>query len=166
MDHHEMKDNRPTMAQPLPTTVKGMRVGLFRAAIFAIVSAMVLMVFVYWYKYWPQQMDCRTGISRIADKLYDYAQTHQRLPMVLEELDVNPGRYDLSHYTYRFMGFGGLPVQPNGTIIIHCNQVHKGMFREPGRHQIMVQNGSFVTQWVSQEQFDEIMTTQDEPRKY
>ena len=135
-----------------------------RGFILVLTSAAALILFMMWYRSWPQRFDCYRTSIRLANALNEYYDKYHQLPSVLEVLNVKKGRYDISHYTYRFIGFGGSSLH-DGTIIAYCKRPHKSLFNihVPWRHVLIFVNGKIRVQWMPEQEFQKLIKHQPKP---
>ncbi len=140
------------------------RVDIVRGTILALTSAVALVLFMMWYRSWPQRLDCYKTSVRLANALNEYYAKYHQLPPVLEVLNIKHGRYDINHYTYRFVGFGEASLH-NGAIIAYCSRPHKSLFNihVPWRHVLIFMNGKIKVEWTPEKEFQQIIKTQPKP---
>ncbi len=141
--------------------LKRRKIDVVRGIILVLTSAIALILFMMWYKSWPQRVDCYRTSVRLASALNNYYKEYHQLPPILSVLNVRPGRYNLSHYEYRFVGFGADKLR-DGTIIAYCRQPHKSLFHihTAWRHILVFLKGKIVVQWVTEDEFQKIMKSQ------
>jgi len=154
----------PIVGDPVPQrqlqNLRQRRDVMLRMIIIALITTAGMALFVVWYKQWPQRMDCRRTMTRLIQSLDTYVDEHHRLPAVLEDLQMAPGRYPVSHYEYTLEGLGGQPILKDGTILIFCAKPHKGAFHDPGRHVLMFKNSRLVLLWLEEPQFRKLIADQ------
>ncbi len=144
--------------------LKRRRIDIVRGTILALTTAVALILFMMWYRSWPQRIDCYKASVRLANALNEYYSKYHQLPPVLEVLDFKHGRYGVSHYTYRFIGFGKSRLQ-NGMIIAYCSHPHKSLFNihVPWRHVLIFMNGKINVEWVPEKEFQRAIESQPVP---
>lgn len=139
------------------------RTNIPRTITFVLISAIMLIFFVLWYKSWPQKIDCLREAQRIANALNEYISTYKRLPPLLNTLPIEKGRYDITHYEYRFIGFGLTSLPPNGTIICYCKLPHRSLIHRSGRHILIFEDGQVKIMWLDEDEFQKMM--EDQPKR-
>jgi len=148
------------VAQDLPGTLKRRRTNMLRLFLVLLFWTAGMIMFVVWYKNWPQKMDCARTAKRLTVAIDNYRATHQSLPAFFDEINVKPGRFNMTHYEYRFLGFGGPANLPDGTVVAHCAEPHKGILHESGRYVIRFLNNKLVLEWMTEPAFQQIMDKQ------
>lgn len=147
------------MTQAPDKTVRR-RTDLRRTLATVIITAVVLILFVVWYKAYPHKLDCQNTAQQIADYLNTYRQKYQSFPIVIDEAEIERGRFPIDHFTYRFSGMGADAHQPDGTIVVYCRAPHRTLFRESGRHVLKVEKDKIVLQWIPEDEFQRLLKQQ------
>ncbi|NLX06978.1 MAG: hypothetical protein GXY33_17715 [Phycisphaerae bacterium] len=143
--------------ETLPTTLRQRRTNLYRGVLAVMVVSAVMLFFVVWYKSWPQKLDCRRAAVRLAIALEQYGVRENRLPSLLDVLDLRSGRYRSDHYEYPLAGFGGSPMLPEGSIVAYCAQSHTGLLHDPGRHVLVFHQRRIVVLWLDEARFQQAL---------
>jgi len=136
------------------------RISLVRTGIVALVTSAALIGFIFWYRDLPQRMDCYRMAQRIAAGLNESRQVRRRLPSTLDELGVPEGRYQIEHYEYRFLGFGGLGDLTDGVVVGYCQAPHHPLFSPPWRHVLIAHRGIISVSRMSEEEFQALLVRQ------
>jgi len=142
------------------------RINLIRASIVALITSVVLIFFIVWYRAYPQKVDCFRMSQRLVGALEEYREKNKTLPTSLDTLPIKPGRYDLNHFEYFFNGLGGPDHLPDDTFIAWCASPHRSLFEEPWRSVILFEKGRIVLKTLPEKQFQTLRSQMPPPDKF
>ncbi len=165
MDPEKPVENKNPFSRTTRTVYRR-RISLLRAGFVALVTSVALILFILWYRAYPQKIDCRRQAERIAVALEDYRLQHKSLPAMLDILPIKPGRYGLEHYEYYFSGLGGPETLPDDTLIAYCSPPHHALWEAPWRSVILFEKGKVTMKVLTENQFQTLRSRQRPPGKY
>jgi len=136
------------------------RVNSVRTGIVVVLTAVVLIFFVIWYRAWPQRWDCFKEAQRVAVAVEEYRARNNSFPPLLSTLSIKNGRYNYDHFEYCLTGLGGPADPPAGTLIAYCQETHQPLLGTPWRHILIFSKHHIAINWLAEKEFKKLHTQQ------